>query len=229
MTKVHYYTARCILGCEAWLHPKAVKPHTEEPERCKRMPWIDLLQDEALIAAPLAEVISILMPDGIITDPQFSEDRYLGRNGELHPDLAHGIVIRSPLDGVAAQRWAAVVTIAEGEIGIGVVERAFDPEGFNQIEANLNHRQRLVTCSACRAVTTPRGLNGHRASNTACRWRRSAAEVRQLWELGWRDPYSLRSVPDTWTELSTPSWRPRVHVVPFRSWTAVLVREERIP
>jgi hypothetical protein len=229
MTKIQYYTARCPLGCESWLHPHAVLPHTRDLDRCKRRPWIDLLPDEALVAAPLASLLEAVMPEGTVQYPTFSEDRLLGRRGRTHAQLGESILVRSPIEGIAAQRWAAVLTIAERHAGPQVIEDAFSPEGFAGLEDALHHREQLTACRDCGATTSPRGLNIHRASSTSCRWRRAAAEVRRLWDEGWRDPHIVAGAPNSWTELCRPAWRTRVHVVPFPALQAVLLRPQRIP
>jgi hypothetical protein len=228
MTKVHYLTARCPQGCETWLHPRAVWPHTNDPERCRRRPWVDDLVDDALISAPVAQDIASILPDQLVSRPRFSTDRLLnpGPDQYLRIGVTAGVVVRSPIAGVRAQRWAVVVTAAERELGIGAIHKALDPEGFAEIEQRLTEEGRLARCPVCGDALTTKGLAQHRARNTPCRWRRAAAEVRSLWGDGWRDPFTVQDAPLKWGDLNgRAAWRRRIHIVPFPAWTAVLLRD----
>ena len=67
-------------------------------------------------------------------------------------------------------------------------------------------------------------------ASSLCRFLSDTAEVRTFWDLGYRDPFSLRAdgVPTTWTELNSRThWRNQVHIVRFRLWTAVLISMDR--
>lgn len=231
MTRSKYLTARCPLGCEVWLHPKAVGPHGR-PDRCQRVAWVDRVGDQHLVAAPFAGDVARLLPSHLVGRPEFSESRLLRpRPGEyIRDEVCQGVVLRSPLDSVRAQRWSTVVQCAYREIGAGAIESALTEEGFAMIERQLLTEGRLAACGDCGETTTRRGLQHHRAQSTACRWRRAAAEVRELWDDGWRDPFVLPGVPLTWQELnSRVEWRRRLHVIPFPAWTAVLIRAGSIP
>lgn len=231
MTRSKYLTARCPLGCEVWLHPKAVGPHGR-PGRCQHVAWVDRLEDEYLVAAPFAVDVSRLLPPDLVQRPEFSESRLLRpRAGEyIRDEVCQGIVLHSPVNGVRAQRWATVVQCAYRETGFGAIAAGLTEEGFAAIEQQLLAEGRLATCGDCGETTTCRGLQHHRAQSTACRWRRAADEVRALWNDGWRDPFSIGGVPLTWQELnSRVAWRRRLHVVPFPAWTAVLLRSCSIP
>lgn len=232
MSKVHYLTARCPQGCETWLHPRAVWPHTNDPQRCRQHPWVDDLPDTALIGAPLAQSVAAVLPAHLLDRPNFSGDRLL----HPHPDdylpihLCQGVVVRSPVDGVTAQRWAVVVAAAERDEGAAAIEQAATADGFAEIESRLLDEGRLGRCPDCGDTTTAKGLGRHRARNTQCRWRRAAAEVRRLWADGWRDPFSVPGAPLKWRELNDRIyWRNRTHVIPFPAWTAVLLRNGTTP
>src|SRR4051812_31756596 len=125
MTKSHYLTARCPQGCETWLHPRAVWPHLNDVSRCRRHPWIDDIPDNALIAAPLAEEIGHLFPSQLVETRTFSEDRLLRpQPGEyLREELRQGVLIRSPIHDVPAQRWAIVAGVAARHCGDQALQR----------------------------------------------------------------------------------------------------------
>lgn len=232
MSKVHYLTARCPQGCETWLHPRAVWPHTEDPKRCRHHPWVDDLDDNALIAAPLAHDVASVLPRHLVGRPRFSGDRLLHPHPDdyLRIDVTAGIVVRSPVEGVRAQRWAVVVAAAERDLGAGAIHKAITSDGFAELEQRLTEEGRLARCPDCGDTTTAKGLTQHRARNTPCRWRRAAEEVRRLWAEGWRDPFSVPGAPLKWGELNaTVAWRRRVHVVPFPAWTAVVLRDGTAP
>ena len=228
MTKVHYLTARCPLGCETWLHPQAVWPHTHHPGKCRKRPWVDDLADEALIAAPLARDIASILPSALVREPRYSAERMLhpGPGQYLCVDMTQGVLIRSPIEGVPARRWAVVVAAAERELGSGAIQQALSAPGYGRLEQRLTDNGRLARCPDCGDDLTARGLGKHRARSIPCRWRRAAAEVRSLWAEGWRDPFIVQGAPLKWVELNaTVAWRRRLHVVPFPAWTAVLLRD----
>lgn len=232
MSKVHYLTARCPQGCETWLHPRAVWPHNEDPKRCRHHPWVDDLDDNALIAAPLAHDVASILPRDLVGRPRFSGDRLLHPHPDdyLRIDVTAGIVVRSPVEGVRAQRWAVVVAAAERDLGVGAIHKAVTADGFAELEQRLTDEGRLAQCPDCGDTTTAKGLTRHRARNTPCRWRRAAEEVRRLWTDGWRDPFSVPDAPLKWGDLNaTVAWRRRVHVIPFPAWTAVLLRDGTAP
>ncbi len=229
MTKVHYLTARCPQGCEAWLHPLAVEPHLLDPKRCRRRPWVEEIPDAALVAAPLAHDMVDLLPADLISRPSFSEDRILSPNPDdyIRIDLCQGVMVRSPVPGVRAQRWAVVASAAAREHGASAIQTAMTPGGFAELEQQLTEEARLTRCPICGDTTTVKGLRMHQARNRACRWRVAAAEVRALWTDGWRDPYSVDGAPLKWGDITaTAHWRKRAHVVRFPTWSAVLLAPE---
>ena len=229
MTKVHYLTARCPQGCEAWLHPLAVEPHLLDPERCRRHPWVDAIPDAALVAAPLAGLFAEVLPPDLLNRPSFSELRLLnpGREEYIHIDLCQGVMVRSPLPAVPAQRWAVVASTAAREHGVAGIERATTPHGFAALAERLTADGRLIHCPICGDTTMSSGLRNHQARNRACRWRVAAGEVRRRWTEGWRDPYSVDGAPLKLGHLTaTAIWRRRVHVVRFPAWSAVLLSPE---
>lgn len=60
-TKCRYLTARCPSGCESWLHPRAVEAHLQ-PGRCRGKPWVDHVDDSALVPEPAAALFIERMP-----------------------------------------------------------------------------------------------------------------------------------------------------------------------
>ena len=229
MTKCEYLTARCPYGCEVWLHPKAVVPHAG---RCRGIPWTESRRPvtEVLLANEDADDARTLLPSSVLAKPEISGDRLLNpRPGmRLHDSAVQGIVVRSPLDGVTGRRWWTVAraAIADGRS----IEPAFCTDGFAALERLLELEDHFVRCDVCGDDMTARGLRGHQRSNSVCRFLSDVAEVRTFWELGYRDPFSLRDegVPITWTELSSRAhWRNRTHIIRFRLWTAVLYRRPK--
>ena len=226
MTKCEYLTARCPYGCEVWLHPRAVLPHAH---RCRGVPWTESRRPvaEVLLANEDADDARRLLPSSVLAKPNISGDRLLHpRPGMyLHESAVQGIVVRSPLVQVTGRRWW---TVARTAIGDGhSIELAFCIERFVALERSLGLEGHFVPCEVCGDDMTARGLRGHQRTNSVCRFLSDVAEVRTFWDLGYRDPFSLRDdgVPITWTELSSRApWRNRVHIVRFRLWTAVLYR-----
>lgn len=227
MTKVQYLTARCPQGCEAWLHPLAVEPHLLDPNRCRKRPWVDEIPDLALVAAPFAQDMAEVLSPDLLSRPSFSEERILSPDPDnyIRIDLCQGVMVRSPVPGVRAQRWAVVTSAAARECGPSAIQWATTLDGFAELEQQLLAQGRLTQCPICDDTTMVKGLRNHQARNRACRWRVAAAEVRRRWADGWRDPYSVDGAPSKWGELiATIRWRQRTHVVRFPAWTAVLLR-----
>ena len=226
MTKCEYLTARCPYGCEVWLHPKAVGPHAE---RCPGYRWTDSRRPvtEVLLGLAHADEARAVLPASVLIEPTFSGDRLLKpRPGmRLHTDATNGVVVRSPLPGVTGRRWW-IVTRAAVQAGHDV-ESAFSPACFASLEQSLGLVDHFQRCDICGDDLTKRGLRGHQRTNSGCRFLSDTAEVRTFWDLGYRDPFSLRAdgVPITWAELNSRArWRNRVHIVRFRLWTAVMFR-----
>ncbi|MCC7077180.1 MAG: hypothetical protein IT198_08650, partial [Acidimicrobiia bacterium] len=96
----------------------------------------------------------------------------------------------------------------------------------HHLEQQLGLVDRFASCTICGDDITPNRMKNHHKTNSVCRFLADTAEVRTLWNLGYRDPYLVRGdgVPITWTELtSRVAWRTRLHIVRFRLWTAVLI------
>lgn len=224
-TRCEYLTARCVLGCEVWLHPRAVASHGH---RCPGHPWTDQRQPvtQTILDAEEAELARRICPPETLKQPSFSGDRLLKPRPRMYlrESLVAGIVIESPLEGVTGRRWWTVVRAAD-EQGWST-DAAHGPYGFLRLEQTLDLADHFVHCDICGDDITPRYLKNHRRTNSVCRFLADTAEVRTFWKLGYRDPYLLRGqgVPITWTELnSRVAWRNRLHIVRFRLWTAVLI------
>lgn len=225
MGRPDYLTARCPAGCEAWLHPKAVKPHIEL-DRCRGVPWLDDAPDAVLVAAPDAETLERVLPPALVARPNFSYDRLLARDQPeyLRIDVCRGITVRSPIADVPARRWVHVAVAAARDYGEAGIRRAVTAPGFAELERELIDSGQFLECPDCHEFVKLKGLNLHRTRNVACRWRRAASEVENAWRQGWRDPYSIPGAPLTWSDLrATSMWRRRLHPVAFPKWTAVLL------
>ena len=109
--------------------------------------------------------------------------------------------------------------------GLASVREALSVEGFQALEAELIAPGDDIDCPDCGLLVSVRGLPIHRATNASCRWRQAAAEVRDLWGEGWRDPYNVEGAPLTWGGLTAKvGWRRRLCTVDFPRWTAVLLK-----
>lgn len=223
MGRAHYLTIRCPLGCEAWLQPSALDRHLR-PGWCRQHPWVEDLVDSVVVPAPLAGLLLSVLPDALVEESQHPEVGRSRRN-EVGFDFRYGRRIRSPLNGVRARRWLLVATAVLEQSGLRAVERCLTLEGFLELEEAVTSPGEHAECPDCGEFVTQRGLGNHRATNSACRWRRAAAEVRQYWAAGWRDPFSIDDAPLTWAELtSRVRWRNCLLTVGFPRWTAVLLK-----
>jgi len=223
MGRAHYLTIRCPLGCEAWLQPSALEGHLY-PGRCRQHPWVEDLVDSAVVPAPLAGLVLSVLPAALVEDAEHP-DVGRSRRNDVGFDFRFGRRIRSPLEGVRARRWLLVATAVLEQHGLRAVQRTLTLDGFLELEQAVLTPGEQSECPDCGEFVTRRGLGGHRATNSACRWRRAAAEVRQSWSAGWRDPFSIDGAPLTWAELtSRVRWRKRLLTVGFPRWTAVLLR-----
>ena len=181
-TRTKYLTTRCPTGCEAWLHPQALAGHLQ-PGRCRGHAWVEDLEDAVLVVAPTGATLARVLPAECVGRPAFSDDRLLQRGpmpGDyLRDEVCRGVTVRSPAGGVRAGRWLLVATAAARASGDDGVREALDGDGFATLERDLVDPAEVVECPACRDVVRRRGLGSHLAKNTACRWRRAAAEVRE--------------------------------------------------
>ena len=221
MPRVHYLTIRCPTGCEAWLAPPWLDGHLT---RCTRRPWVDDLPDRAVVPAPLAGVLLSVLPRALLEEAQRPKVTR-SRQDRVALDFRFGYAVRSPVEGVPARRWLRVATAALETRGLCAVREALSPEGFLALEREVVPPGTGVVCPDCDEHVTRRGLPTHRAMNGACRWRRAAAEVREAWTAGWRDPYSVEGAPLTWAQLTGQvRWKRRLLTVDFPRWTAVLLK-----
>ena len=218
MTRCHYLTARCPSGCECWLHPAAVRAHLEA-ERCRRRPWVNDITETAIVRGVPAHLFLEWLPARCVSGPRPGSPPLSRLNGE------EAIAVASPIPGVAPRRWLAAAQRAVEEHGPEIIVKAIDPGYFALLEDDFGAPGQLVTCPACGWTLEGRGLARHRAANTRCRWIRAASQVRQAWDMGWRDPFSLDpGTPLSWAELQrTVRWRNRIRIVAFPQWTAVLL------
>lgn len=225
MKRFHYLTIRCPIGCEAWLAPPWLDAHRN---RCSGRPWVDDLPDTAVVPAPLAGALLSVLPRSLVDDaPRPSVAR--ARRDRVALDFRSGFCVRSPVDGVPARRWLRVATAALEKEGLGSVRGALTREGFLELERQVMEQGNYVACPECSEDVTARGLATHRATNSACRWRRAAREVRESWDQGCRDPFSVGGAPLAWAELTQRAqWKRRLATVDFPRWTAVLLRAEDV-
>lgn len=187
--RCRYLTARCPVGCESWLHPRAVAGHVGLG-RCRGEPWVDSVEDSALVPKASASLFAWRLPAALVGRVNVSEDRVLRlRSAEgVWDDVLQGIVIRSPVEGVNARRWMYVIRAAVELRGPDVVEEGMTPRGFSELERELQVDDWLIDCPDCGEPVKRSRINLHRTKSTLCRWRRARDEVRRLWQAAWRDP-----------------------------------------
>lgn len=221
MPKVHYLTIRCPTGCEGWLAPPWLDRHLA---RCNGRPWVDELPDTAVVPAPLAGALLSVLPPALVHEaerPRVARSR----QDRVALDFRHGYSVRSPVEGVRARQWLRVALAALETKGLSSVREALSPDGFRTLEREVVPPDTATVCPDCGEHVSKRGLATHRATNGVCRWRRAAAEVREAWSAGWRDPYSVEGAPLTWAELLRKvCWKRRLFTVEFPRWTAVLLK-----
>jgi hypothetical protein len=221
MAKVQYLTIRCPTGCEAWLAPPWLDGHRA---RCSGRPWVDGLPDRAVIPAPFAGALLSVLPRALVDDaaqPRVARSR----QDRVALDFRHGVTVCSPVEGVSARKWLRVALAALEAKGLSSVRQALSPDGFLALEAQLVPAGSEIVCPDCGEQVSTRGLATHRATNSACRWRRAAVEVREAWAAGWRDPYSVEGAPLTWGELvGRVRWQRRLVTIDFPRWKAVLLK-----
>jgi hypothetical protein len=131
-------------------------------------------------------------------------------------------VVASPVPGVSPRVWAHIARAGFREEGESALPKAMTVDGFAELRAE--RAVDLVECGHCGQFLTERGLAAHQRTNIACRWGRAAAQVREMWAQGRRDPWSVPWAPLERGALKAKvSWRRRVEVVRFPRWTAVLL------
>ena len=189
-------------------------------------PWIDAVPDEILIAAPAADLFRGILDPCLVRPVMVSQDRILGlRSSEGDRDeVLQGIVVRSPLAGIKARRWASIVLTALARYGPRAIELACTPVGFGELETTFDRPDSKADCPHCGETFQLRHMKQHQARNTLCRWQRAAHAVRALWADGWRDPFSVTGAPVRWDDLQRRAhWRRRTETVVFPRWVAVLI------
>lgn len=226
MGKAKYLTVRCPTGCEAWLHPAALCEHLR-PGHCRGHPWVDDLPDNALVPQPAADKLAAVLPARLVGHPQISQRRIRkpAKGESLDHRVIGSLTIASPIEGIKARRWVAVALAATQRLGETAVLRLLTIEGFNDLEPKVLDGNAFLDCPDCGEPVHHKAIGDHRRKSTVCRWKRAAAEVRDLWYDGWRDPWSIPEAPLTWEVLmARVQWRRQLATVQFPKWTAVLLR-----
>ncbi len=224
--RVTYLTIRCLWGCEAWLSYRAsVLAHHG---RCRGRPWVDDIDDVAVIPDPYTKVITDAVDGdlvGGISLPGESRTASGGGNARYPAPTPKGTrTIQSPLEGIRARRWLTVAIAAFDAHGHAGLERALDADRFHALEADVLTPGAFTECPYCGALINSRALKQHQATNGVCGFRRGVAEIEAAWRRGWRDPYSVPDAPLRWVDLqATRHWRRRIHTVRFPRWIAVLL------
>ena len=229
-SRCRYLTARCPSGCESWLHPRAVELHVGLG-RCRGEPWVDNIEDSAVIPEPAATLFVQRLPAGLIAPVRVSAERVrsISPTERVRNDVLHGVVVRSPIASVRARRWVYVVTAAIDRDGPDAIERGISSTGFVELERELQADDWLVDCPDCGETVKCSRINLHRTKSTLCRWKRAGADVRRLWEAGGRDPYSVPGAPLRWDALrGTAVWRHRLRTIEFPRWVAVLLSPDPV-
>jgi hypothetical protein len=186
---------------------------------------VDDLPDRAVIPAPVAGALLSILPRTLVEEAQRPTVTRARQDRVAALDFRFGYAVRSPVEGVPARKWLRVALAALETKGLSSVRQALSVDGFWALEGELIAPGFDVTRPDCGEHVFGRGLTTHRATNSACRWRRAAAEVREAWAAGWRDPYSVDGAPLAWAELATKvRWKRRLLTVDFPRWTAVLLK-----
>jgi hypothetical protein len=194
--------------------------------RCRGKPWVNDVEDSALVPQPVADVFCERLPGRLIESVDVSQDRLLRlRSHEgVRYDVLQGIVVRSSIEGVRARRWVYIIRAAIERQGPDAIGRALTSAGFHDLERELDMDDRLVDCPDCGEIVQRSRINLHRTKSTLCRWRRARGEVRGLWEAGWRDPFTVPGAPLSWEGLQARvAWRRRTRTIEFPLWIAVLL------
>lgn len=221
MPRVHYLAIRCPTDAKAGLHRPGL---TGTSAGAAGRPWADELPDTAVVPAPLAGALLSVLPRPLVQEAERPRVAR-ARQDRVALDFRHGYSVRSPVEGVPARRWLRVATAALETKGLSSVREALSPDGFRTLEREVIPPDTATVCPDCGEHVSKRGLGTHRATSGACRWRRAAAEVREAWADGWRDPFSVEGAPLTWAELlGKVCWKRRLFTIDFPRWTAVLLK-----
>lgn len=102
--RVTYLTIRCLWDCEAWLsYRSSVLDHHS---RCRGRPWVDGIDDVAVIPHPYTTLITHTVGDdliGEISPPGSSRTRPRGDNTTRRVPTPNGThTVESPLEGIRA-------------------------------------------------------------------------------------------------------------------------------
>ena len=226
MTRPVYLTARCTRGCELWGTPDTIGSHLRE-HGCRGVAWYRRPLSTVLIQAKYVQLLEHTVAQHLVT-PNADTRREKGRPRSYQSYAVQGGGrLRSPIEGVPPRVWwLAVKPYLDADIPPEeILDLALDKGAFYNLmpEHHLDH---FTACPECGDLVAQ--LESHQRTSTRCRTAAAANMVLDLWQKGYRDPWTASDRPPlTWGELQVARWKHRLAVVEFPKVNAVLIESGR--
>lgn len=226
MSRVLYLTARCSRGCELWGTPSQIERHVRDGS-CRRTAWFRRPLRSVFIQPQYMAMLQDTAAAALIT-PHADRERADADDRWRKPYVVWaGGHLRSPLTDVEPRVWWLAIKpyLDAGVPATEVVDLALDHRSFQDLMPE-GHLDQFTVCPDCGELVVQVGR--HRQASTRCGMARAANQVVDLWEDGYRDPWSAPDRPPlVWGELQVARWKHRLAVVEFPRNNAVLIGPEQ--
>lgn len=208
-----------------WAPPEEMERHVRD-KRCSGHAWFRGVQRTMLLDARSSRLLQESGGEALLDFERMEAYRTRdARRPHMPLSVQFGAVLASPVEGVTARVWWYVVKkphLLESEDPHSVVVRAMTDDGLAAL-APAGLSDRLVSCQFCGDVVID--VAQHQRSSRRCKMAAAADRVNELWNAGYRDPWTMPGgAPLTWSELRASRWRKQLAVVEFPKWNAVLGR-----
>lgn len=223
MTPSMYLTARCPRGCERWGTPESIERHVHD-RRCRGVAWFRRPVVATLIEPEYAKLIQGTEAVELVVPWASTDVDHRDRPTSHRPYAVYGGArLRSPIVAVPPRVWWLVVKHhLNVDVSVQeVVNRAMTADGFASLVPD-GFLERFSECPVCGELVA--NVAFHRRSNNRCRATAAANRVLDLWEIGYRDPWTAPDHPPlSWAELQVVRWKRRIAVVELPRRNAVLI------
>ena len=222
MSRMLYLTARCSRGCELWGTPSQIDRHVRDGS-CRGTAWFRRPLRSVFIQPRYVVMLQDTAAADLITPHADRETADAADRWRKPYAVWAGGHLRSPLTDVEPRVWWLAIKpyLDAGVPATEVVDLALDHRSFQDLMPE-GHLDQFTVCPDCGELVVQVGR--HRQASTRCRMAQAANQVVELWDDGYRDPWTAPDKPPlTWGDLQVARWKHRLAVVEFPRNNAVLI------
>ena len=222
MTRSLYLTARCTRGCEQLEHPRPSSGMFAS-DGVEAWPGFDDRSTRRSSSPSTCASLSERMPltSSLCISPLRARIPKSARISPSTSGRADNCAARSPAYRRGCGGSPSGLNLDAGLPADEVIDLALEEASFRYLMPE-GHREQFTSCPACGGTVMKLAM--HQRTSTRCRTAAAANQVRDLWGLGHRDPWTAADrAPLTWVDLQLVRWRRRVILVEYPKYNAVLM------